>query len=336
MNIRKTGIIVCVSAVLICGTIALSMWLTREKKMEMDVSSPTEGTMQEQTKVYQDGENIPLYYDDQDILLLPVRNVAQGLGGTVTWDEELREVTIIYKGKKLLLKAGTTTALMHGYQVTMDEEPHIINGCFYAEETILADFFSTEVTWDSENRQISLNANGNAEPVVTKYVFYEKLEGKEYTVEMPVIIGLNDVSYEKGLNLQLQKQEQDLIQEFILSEEDTLYFELEKGYISDEFISICWNGFIGDKPVIKTLNIDLREQKIVEISDILEDGIIQELRVRGELTDNSIFYITQQKELAIHDTSKDDGIIVLFPADGAVLTGQWKANYYNLFVDGAQ
>lgn len=333
MNIKKTAIIVCVSAAMICGTIALSMWLTKEREMEMEVSNPKQRTTgQEQTKVYGEGENIPLYYDDEDILLLPVRNVAQGLGGTVTWDKESKDITIGYKGKKLVFETGTKMAEMHGYKVTMREEPHTINGCLYAEASVLSDFFSTEVNWDSEKRQISLNSKGSSRPIVAYNVLQGQDGNKDYTLEIPVIMGLNDINYEKGLNKEVEDEVKTLVEEFILTEgENTFYMQVEKGFISGDFLSICWKGVKGNQPFFKTFNIDLREQKRIEISDVLTEDGIRELKERGELTESSIFYITQRKELAILDTTNEENLTILLPADGALLGGQWKPKYQALF-----
>lgn len=333
MNLKKTVIIACASTAMISGAIALSMWLTKEREMEMEVSNPKQNDLsQEQTKVYVEGENIPLYYDDEEILLLPVRNVAQGLGGTVSWEQESKDVTISYKGKKLVFEAGTTEAEMHGYKITMPEEPQTINGCLYIEASILSDFFTTDVLWDSAKRQISLKSKGGSTPIVASDLYLGKNEKKEYSLEIPVIMGLNDTSYEKGLNKEIRAEIQALADEFMSKEgEGVFQLKFEKGFISSDFVSICWKGSRGNEPFFQTLNIDLREQKRISISDVLTEEGVKELKAHGDLTENSLFYITPRKELAIFDTTQEESIAVLYPADGALLGNQWKPKYQALF-----
>ena len=334
MNVKKTAVIVCVSAAMIFGAITLSMRLTEARELEMEVCNPAQEVIaQEQTKIYSNGEIIPLYYDDEDILFLPVRNVAQGLGGTVTWEKESKNVIISNKGKKLIIEAGSTTAKMHGYKITMGAETQTVNGCLYVEASILSDFFSTEVQWDSEKRQISLKSKGNSIPIIATDLLQGKNDTKEYTLEVPVIIDLNDTSFEKRLNEEIKTEMQALVDEFMLEEgENTLYLQLEEGFISSDFLSLCSKGLKGEKTFYKTLNIDLREQKKINILEALTEEGIKALNERGEFTENPPFYITKRKELAMFDTTSEEVISILLPVDGALLGEQWKPKYQALFV----
>ncbi|WP_304509162.1 copper amine oxidase N-terminal domain-containing protein [Anaerotignum sp.] len=333
MILKKTAIIVCVSAAMICGAIALSMRLTEAKELEMEVSNPKEEiTEEEQTKVYSEGENIPLYYDEEDMLLLPVRNVAQGLGGTVTWDRESRSTIISYKGKKLILSTGSTKAQMHGYNITLPTDPEMINGCLYAEASVLSDFFSIEVHWNSEKKQISLKTKDGSTPIVANDILLGKNEEKEYSLEIPVIMGLNDVRYEKGLNKEIRQAIQSLADEFMVEEgQSVFHLQIEKGFVNGDFLSLCWKGSKGERPFYKTINIDFRQQKEVNLSDILTENAVQELKKSGDLIDSSIFYISQQKELVILDSTKAELLPILLPANGDLLEGQWNTKYQSLF-----
>ena len=42
-------------------------------------------------------ENIPLYYDETEKLLLPLRNVMEGLGGSVAWNKETKMTEVSNK-----------------------------------------------------------------------------------------------------------------------------------------------------------------------------------------------------------------------------------------------
>ncbi|KXL52879.1 hypothetical protein CLNEO_19020 [Anaerotignum neopropionicum] len=331
MILKKTAIVVCVSAAMICGAIGLSMRLTEAHELEMEVSNPKDAAA-EQTKVYGQGENMPLYYDDEDILLLPVRNVAQGLGGIVSWQKESKKIVIGYKGKELVLEPGSTKAKMYGYNITLPIEPKMINGCFYAEASTLSDFFLTEVHWDSTKKQISLKTKESAAPIIAADLLLGKNEEKEYDLELPVIVGLNDGSYEKGLNKEIRQEVQALADEFLLEEgEAGFHLQFVKGFVSADFVSLYWKGTKGERPVYKTININLREQKRVNLSDMLTEGALNQLKDSGCLTEQSIFCITQQKDLAIFDATIEEAMPMILSASGALLEGQWSANYKNLF-----
>ena len=336
MYLKKTAVIVCVSAAMICSAIGLSMRLTEAKELEMEVSNPQkEITAEEQTKIYNDGENTPLYYDDEDILLLPIRNVAQGLGGTVTWEKETKSVSVTFKGKKLLLTPGSNSAQMHGYHIILHTAPQTINGCLYAEATILSDFFSTEVHWDSTKKQISLKSKEGSAPIIESDFLMGKNEWKEYDLEIPIIMGLNDTSYERGLNKEIMQEVQNLADEFMLEEGEGLFdLQLQKGLVSGDFLSLCWKGTKGGHFFYKTINIDLREQKRKLLANMLTEQGFENVKAQVDNTDNALFYITENKELAIIDTTKEEPITVLYPGDGALLKGQWQTTYENL-ISGA-
>lgn len=335
MYLKKTAVIVCVSAAMICSAIGLSMRLTEAKELEMEVANPQkEITTEEKTKIYNEGENTPLFYDDEDILLLPIRNVAQGLGGTVTWEKETKSVSVAFKGKKLLLEPGSKVAQMHGYHIILHTAPQTINGCLYAEATIISDFFSTEVHWDSTQKQISLKSKEGSVPIIESDFLIGKNECKEYDLEIPVIMGLNDTSYERGLNKEINQEMKSLADEFMLEESEGLFhLQLEKGFVSGDFLSLYWKGTKGGQSYYKTINIDLREQKRKLIEDLLTEKGFEDVKGQVDFTENSLFYITENKELAMIDTTKEEPITVLYPGNGALLKGQWQTTYENLFLE---
>ena len=104
---------------------------------------------------------------------------------------------ISFHGKKLLLYRGTQQAQLNGYDITLDREPETINTCLYVSENVF-DYFATEVIWDSTQRLVTIKTGDDPKPVMAT----RHMEGKDgeriYTAEIPVIVGLNDISYEKS------------------------------------------------------------------------------------------------------------------------------------------
>jgi len=60
--------------------------------------------------------------------LAPARAIVEALGGSVSWDAELLQVTIIHEGTHILLTINSSTAYVNNVAVTLDVPPQIING----------------------------------------------------------------------------------------------------------------------------------------------------------------------------------------------------------------
>ena len=330
---KKTAIIVCASAIMISGAIGLSMRLTEAKEIEMEVSKPQEEIKPaEQTRSYGEGDTMPIYYDSEDILLLPIRSVAQGLGGAVKWDREARNVTVTYKGKSLVMEAGNDKAEMHGYRITMDTAPQMINGCLYAKANIISDFFSTEVQWDSSKRQISLKSKVGTTPIIGSDFLHGDMGEKKYDIEIPVIMGLNDVIYEKGLNKEIMQEMQEKADGFLHTEGTGGFtLRLKKSFQSDAFLSFYWEGSAGDEFACAAINIDLKEQKRKILSDMLTEQGIKTLNEQISYSEASIFYFTEKRELNVTNMTEDSLKTVIFAVEGDALKNQWQPNYKNLF-----
>ena len=120
-------------------------------------------------------ENMPIYYDDADVLLLPLRNVMEGLGGTVSWNAETKETEISYRGRKLSAATGETQAKLNGYEITMPAPWQKINGCLYADEAVLTSYFTGDVIWNTDSKQITLQTKDSSVPVVAKNTIKARL-----------------------------------------------------------------------------------------------------------------------------------------------------------------
>lgn len=201
MGWKKLTVIVVAAAALVGGALSLSMYLTRQQELEMEVADQKPQPPQAgDTTTLADMENMPIYYDDEEVLLLPVRNVVEGLGGSVSWDREKKATEISFYGKKLLLNRGSKDAELNGYEITLDREVEAINGCLYVSSDVFSDYFATEVIWDSTQQLVTIKTGDNTKPVIAGRVL-EGVDGeRNYSAEIPVVVGLNDISYEKSLN----------------------------------------------------------------------------------------------------------------------------------------
>ncbi len=201
MGWKKLTVIVVAAAALVGGALSLSMYLTRQQEVEMEVADEKPQPPQAgDTTTLADMENMPIYYDDEEVLLLPVRNVVEGLGGSVAWDREKKATEISFYGKKLILNRGSRDAELNGYEITLDREVEAINGCLYVSSDVFSEYFATEVIWDSSQQLVTIKTGDNTKPVIAGRVL-EGVDGeRNYSAEIPVVVGLNDISYEKSLN----------------------------------------------------------------------------------------------------------------------------------------
>lgn len=201
MGWKKLTVIVVAAAALVGGALSLSMYLTRQQELEMEVADQKPQPPQAgDTTTLADMENMPIYYDDEEVLLLPVRNVVEGLGGSVAWNREKKATEISFYGKKLVLNRGSRDAELNGYEITLDREVEAINGCLYVSSDVFSEYFATEVIWDSSKQLVTIKTGDNTKPVIAGRML-EGVDGeRNYSAEIPVVVGLNDISYEKSLN----------------------------------------------------------------------------------------------------------------------------------------
>lgn len=273
MTIKKLTAIAVGGALLLAGAIGISIELTRPQEMALAVDAAQEES--ELPKTLENIENMPLYYNDRDILLLPLRNVIEGLGGTVSWDAETRQTEISYRGKKLLLQPGETEATLNGYEITLPKAAEMINGCLYADEAILTAYYTGDVVWNTGSEQITLQAKDHAIPIVAQKTLTAARDGRAYSIDLPVIVGLNDANFEKSLNESIRREILEHGEAFPTeaaedAEAAELTLTLHMGWISADFISLWWEGTQGGEPIYLTKNIDLVAQKSVTAADLWE------------------------------------------------------------------
>lgn len=338
MTIKKFSIIAGASILLLAGAIGISMHLTRPQEMELTVDEAQEEPAGDLPQTLENMEHMPLYYNDRDLLLLPLRNVIEGLGGTVSWDAEKRMTEISYRGKKLLLAPGETEAFLNGYEITLPVAVEMINGCLYAEEAVLTAYYTGDVVWDTNSEQIILQAKDHTIPVVAQKTLTGEANGRTYAIELPVFVGLNDANFEKSLNESIRKEWTERGEAFLAdadaadaaeSADANLQLTLHTGWISAEFISLWWEGSQSAEPLYLTKNIDLLGQKTVSQTDLLEESALQQMRTIDGAGD-PIFYLDADGT-AVLLSADAEGHLVEERLQKENLSAAWKKAYRGIF-----
>ena len=120
--------------------------------------------------VYADSEGPTLMLDGQVLetpdppvirngrTLLPAKILFETMGGTVSWNNDLRETTIELNDTVVQLRIDNPVALVDGVEMTMDVPPTIINSRTYVPVNFAATNLGCEVLWDAVNRIVSVNS----------------------------------------------------------------------------------------------------------------------------------------------------------------------------------
>ncbi len=90
--------------------------------------------------------------------LLPAKILFETMGGTVSWNNDLRETTIELNGTVVQLRIDQPVALVDGVEMTMDVPPTIINSRTYVPVNFAATNLGCEVLWDAVNRIVTVNS----------------------------------------------------------------------------------------------------------------------------------------------------------------------------------
>ncbi len=88
--------------------------------------------------------------------MLPVRFVAENLGGTVGWDGATSSVTIKGNGIDIAIKVGAATASINGKTVTLDAPAFIESGRTYLPVRVVAEAMGATVAWDGATSTATL------------------------------------------------------------------------------------------------------------------------------------------------------------------------------------
>ena len=84
-----------------------------------------------------------------DRTLVPIRFVTESLGGTVAWNAETKEVTLVIDGKEIKMTIGK---VLEKYGVA----PVILNDRTYVPVRFVADELGATTTWDAVSKMVTV------------------------------------------------------------------------------------------------------------------------------------------------------------------------------------
>ena len=91
-----------------------------------------------------------------DRTILPIRIVAESLGGTVTWNGELQRVTIQKGADVILITIGADTAYVNGTAVKLDAAAFVENGRTYLPLRFVSETLGAQVVWTEAEKTVTI------------------------------------------------------------------------------------------------------------------------------------------------------------------------------------
>ena len=91
-----------------------------------------------------------------DRTMLPIRIVAESLGGTVTWNGELQRVTIQKGADVILITIGADTAYVNGTAVKLDAAAFVENGRTYLPLRFISETLGAQVVWNEAEKTVTI------------------------------------------------------------------------------------------------------------------------------------------------------------------------------------
>ena len=93
--------------------------------------------------------------------LVPIRAIVESLGGTVTWSEVAKKVTVSLEGMNIELWLGKNTAKTNGVGVRIDPAnskvvPEIINGRTMLPLRFISESFGCSISWEGTTKIITI------------------------------------------------------------------------------------------------------------------------------------------------------------------------------------
>lgn len=284
MGRKKMAIITVASIGMLVGAIALAVSSKQDYQLEFGVGEQ-EYTVNGIIKEFDEKiENLPIIEEGTNKILMPLRIVIEEMGGALSWDKEHGSTQINYKNTEVVIVEGSNHASINGYSIVLNTAPKNINGCLYVDTDFISDNFNTDIEWMEEKNQINIKSEVMSKPIISGNKFDYNEGNIEYSINIPVITGLNDKNFEKQLNNSILEQKMEEIKQFVENAEKLKDDKDAKSiwklnavvtYKNNELISIVFDQYkkMPDGKELnykETINIDLQSQKIIGLGDMFK------------------------------------------------------------------
>ena len=88
--------------------------------------------------------------------LVPIRFISETFGAEVQWNEMLKVITIIYKGRTIQIQIGSTIAILDNSISKIDVAPKIVSNRTFVPLRFISETFGAQVNWDGTTKTITI------------------------------------------------------------------------------------------------------------------------------------------------------------------------------------
>jgi len=106
--------------------------------------------------------NNQVYFLDEPPLIregramVPLRFFSEALGAQVEWVASQKQVVVTTDAHQIILKNGSSIALVNGNSVQLDAPPVIINGRVFVPLRFVSEILGYQVVWHAESRTVTV------------------------------------------------------------------------------------------------------------------------------------------------------------------------------------
>ncbi|OEH92340.1 stalk domain-containing protein [Bacillus solimangrovi] len=123
--------------------------------LSISISTVTIAT--EKISVYFDGKELTFNQPPQVMngnTMVPLRGIFEELGAEVKWDPEINTVKAYKNEDEVILKVGSTTAIVNGAEKVLDQPAVVANGSVLVPLRFISEALNKEVKWYSEENAV--------------------------------------------------------------------------------------------------------------------------------------------------------------------------------------
>lgn len=106
------------------------------------------------------GDAYPYVADSTGEAWIPLRVVAEAMGGEVEWADGERTVTLTWRGRTATLAIESTTAELNGHPLTLDRAPVLWQDRTMVSPAVIAHVFGAKTEFDPATNQVLIRRAG--------------------------------------------------------------------------------------------------------------------------------------------------------------------------------
>lgn len=88
--------------------------------------------------------------------MVPFRFIGEAMGAEVAWEAPEQKITLTLFGKQIVLRIGSTTAMVNGNPVVLDAPPTIIGGRTLVPIRFVSESLGAKVDWEGTQQRITI------------------------------------------------------------------------------------------------------------------------------------------------------------------------------------